>query len=157
MRIKNDKRGLSTVVTTLIIILLVLVAIGIIWFVIQGLIEDTSGQIDLLAACPQINLKATSVSCTTGNDGTNSLCNVTVRREDTMDYDVSDVKLAFSNDTGNIYALNIGESVDGLETVTISDQPITGVSDVSEVKVYPMISGELCAQPSHTYTNIVYP
>ena len=36
----SNKKGLSTVVTTLIIILLVLVAIGIVWVVIRGVIES---------------------------------------------------------------------------------------------------------------------
>ena len=37
---KDNKRGLSTVVTTLIIVLLVLVAIGIIWGVVNNLVQE---------------------------------------------------------------------------------------------------------------------
>jgi len=39
---KNNKRGLSTVVTTLIIVLLVLIAIAIIWIVLSNLIVEDS-------------------------------------------------------------------------------------------------------------------
>ena len=39
------KRGLSTVIVYLIIILLVLVSIGIMWIVIRDLVEDTSKEI----------------------------------------------------------------------------------------------------------------
>ena len=42
-----QKRGLSTVITTLIMILLVLVAIGIIWVVVRGIIEKNSEQITI--------------------------------------------------------------------------------------------------------------
>jgi hypothetical protein len=66
---RPDKRGLSTVVTTLIIILLVLVAIGIIWIVIRGVIESGAGQIDVAAKCPLLDLaitKNTTAFTTTG-------------------------------------------------------------------------------------------
>lgn len=43
----HSKRALSTVVTTLILILLVLVAIGIIWVVVSNLIEAGADQIDI--------------------------------------------------------------------------------------------------------------
>ena len=42
-----SKRGLSTIVATLIIILLVLVAVGIIWVVIRNVIQEGSEQISL--------------------------------------------------------------------------------------------------------------
>ena len=45
-----EKRGLSTVVTTVIMVLLVLVAVGVVWTVVQGIIGDAktnaSGSID---------------------------------------------------------------------------------------------------------------
>lgn len=73
----QTKKGLSTVVTTLIIILLVLVAIGIIWVVIKNFITQGTDQIDYATACPQINLQIKSTTCTTSG---NSPCNVVVER-----------------------------------------------------------------------------
>ena len=52
-----NKKGLSTVVTTLIVILLVLVAIAIIWVVIRNVIESGAGQIDVRSTCLGIDLK----------------------------------------------------------------------------------------------------
>ena len=42
-----NKKGLSMVVTSLIIILLVLVAIGIIWVVVQNIITEGTEQVSL--------------------------------------------------------------------------------------------------------------
>ncbi|MFA4952710.1 MAG: archaellin/type IV pilin N-terminal domain-containing protein [Candidatus Pacearchaeota archaeon] len=59
----TNKKGLSTVVTTLILILLVLVAIGIVWVVVRGLIGTTESQIDIQKKCIGIDLEITSASC----------------------------------------------------------------------------------------------
>jgi hypothetical protein len=65
-----NKKGLSTVVTTLIIILLVLVAVGIIWIVVRGVIEQGADQVDVSSACPLIDVRiigngtCTSTTCT---------------------------------------------------------------------------------------------
>lgn len=71
----KDKKGLSTIVTTLIIILLVLVAIGIVWVVVRGVVEEGTGQIDIKVKCIDVNVKATAVTCTAANS-----CDVTLTR-----------------------------------------------------------------------------
>jgi hypothetical protein len=43
----NNKRGLSTIITTLIIILISIVAIGLIWFVINNILSESSEEISL--------------------------------------------------------------------------------------------------------------
>lgn len=149
----KSKKGLSTVVTTLIIILLVLVAIGIIWFVIQGLIEDTIEDIDVLSACPQIILKATAVECIELEYDQISNCSVTLRREDTSDYEVSSVDLVFINKTGDVSDTKNFET--SLTQLQIAQEDIvTEIKAVSEVSVYPRIDGKLCRNPSDTYTAI---
>jgi flagellin-like protein len=54
--IKNSKRGLSAIVTTLIIILLVFIAIGIVWVVIQDVIKGGTESIDYQSQCLEIGL-----------------------------------------------------------------------------------------------------
>jgi hypothetical protein len=44
---RSDSRGLSTIVATLIIILLVLVAVGILWVVVRNVIQTNSEQVSL--------------------------------------------------------------------------------------------------------------
>ena len=52
----KNKRGMSAIITTLIIIALALVAIGIIWFVIQNVLSSTKSEVtqgteDLFGTC----------------------------------------------------------------------------------------------------------
>ncbi len=89
----NNKKGLSTVLTTLIIILLVLVAIGIVWVVIRGVLETGTGDIGTSVKCLDVDVKATKVECTVG------LCNTTVERSAGGE-DISGINLIFSEEDG---------------------------------------------------------
>ena len=60
---RKDKHGLSTVVTTLIIILLVIVAIGIIWLVVRNLLNTETGTIDIQQKCLGTNLEFQEAAC----------------------------------------------------------------------------------------------
>lgn len=67
----KDKRGISNIVTILIIIALVLVAIGIVWVVVQnvlsqGQIETEQAMGDLFDKCPTANV--------TDQDDTGGVC-----------------------------------------------------------------------------------
>ena len=69
----RNNKGLSTVVTTLIIILLVLVAVGIIWGVVNNLLNKTKGKIQSSAECFDLDVSAVNVlpvneSVTPGDD-----------------------------------------------------------------------------------------
>ncbi len=73
--IRNTK-GLSAVVTTLIIILLVLVAVGIIWVVVNNVLESGAEQTEISAKCLKADAEITAVTC----EDVTGLCNVTVQR-----------------------------------------------------------------------------
>lgn len=57
----KNKKGLSDVVTTLIIILLAIVAIAIVWFVVQNLLEKQSTNINYNTKCLGIDIQATKM------------------------------------------------------------------------------------------------
>ncbi len=154
MLYKKDKKGLSTVVTTLIIILLVLVAIGIIWVVIRGLIDQSSGQIDLLTACPQVDVSVKSVACTAvvGAADTSD-CLVTLERKDSADYAVTNAKLVFSN-TSKSNTVQFGLGLVQLESKTSASLNVVLNSiSIIELKVYPQLGDaeEICNNPSDTF------
>lgn len=88
---RDNKKGLSTVVTTLIIILLVLVAIGIIWVVVRGVVESGTSEFDAAARCLKLDVRATTVTCAAVND-----CTVVVERKAGGD-EIGGVKLVFKN------------------------------------------------------------
>ncbi len=58
---KSNKKGLSTIVATLLIILLTLVAVGIIWVVIRGVVDDSTQQVSIDSKCLAASVEATRV------------------------------------------------------------------------------------------------
>ena len=58
----KDKRGLSAIIATLLIILLTLVSVGIIWVVIRNVVEDSAGQIEISQKCISVQLSAVAVN-----------------------------------------------------------------------------------------------
>ena len=61
----KNKRGMSAVITTLIIILLTIVALGIVWVVVKNVISNSSKQINLRGLGKGLEIKKALVS---GND-----------------------------------------------------------------------------------------
>jgi len=60
----KNKRGMSAIVTMLIIVALSLVAIGVVWYIIQNLISDTEDEViqgseDLFANCADVGTVTT--------------------------------------------------------------------------------------------------
>ncbi len=57
-----NKRGLSGVVTSLILILLVLVAVGIVWVVVKNIISEGSEQVSLGMFTVDLEIKNVKVN-----------------------------------------------------------------------------------------------
>jgi hypothetical protein len=110
-----DKKGLSAVVTTLIIILLVLVAVGIVWVVVRNVVETGTGQLDLNAKCLAVKLDAVSVE-QIGFDGTEATYRIKLHR-DAGGEAIGGVKISLHNDTDSSGVLDFGQSIDALDTV----------------------------------------
>ena len=91
-----DKKGLSTVVATLIIILLVLVAVGIVWVVIQRVLVSGSAQIELDQKCRDISFRNVGVS----PGETAGVYLVTLDRS-SSGLEIGGVKLNFFNSSGD--------------------------------------------------------
>jgi hypothetical protein len=129
--IKN-KRGLSTIVITLILILLSLVAVGIVWVVVNNIIKSGAKGIDTSAKCLNVNVEATAVKCA----GTN--CNVTLMRTGTESEAITGVKLVFKNSTAGTSSAVIDEpgNIEVLAGKSINDVPAGIVPDKIEVTAY---------------------
>src|SRR3989338_395678 len=108
------KRGLDAVVTTLIIILLVLVAVGIIWVVVRNVVQQGSEQIDISAKCIAVDLRAVSVASVVGQAGNYS---VTLNRRAGGDV-IGGVKVTLFNDTANSGVADFGTTLNQLDTKT---------------------------------------
>jgi len=120
-----EKKGLSAVVTTLIIILLVLVAVGGIWIVVSNFIDTGTEQIDLSSKCRAVDLSAVSVASTGGTG-----YDVTLKRGAGGDT-IEGVKLNIFNSTDNSGVKEFGSSIAELETRT---QPVVGVENANRME-----------------------
>ena len=65
----RNTKGLSEIVATLIIILLTLVAVGIIWVVIRGVVTSGTNQISTSSECTAVNLNAVAAQETPAGSG----------------------------------------------------------------------------------------
>lgn len=141
----TGKRGLSAVITTLIIILLVLVAVGIIWVVVRNLLQEGAEQIDISARCLAVDMTAVSVTTVTNETESYS---VTLRRGAGGEA-IGGVKLTLFNSTDNSGVIDFGTALDELETKT--QDVVAGVANANrlEYTAYFVDSSgdeQLCAQ-----------
>ena len=129
----RDVKGLSNVIVTLIMIVLVLVAVGLIWTAVQSNIESGTEQIEVSSKCLKVDIKATKLECSGVNNG---VCSVTVTRNVGGD-DLAGIKLILTNTGGETnYIHDIPGNIVPLETKTEVDIT-TGLTDVSIVAVAP--------------------
>lgn len=115
----ENKKGLSAVVTTLIIILLVLVAVGIIWVVVRNVVDQGAAQIGDTFTCTSLDFSVTAASCAVNSTSNNWNCDVTYTRKSGGD-DVDGVKIILSNGQKS-YSKDVSGNVAVLDTNTESN------------------------------------
>ena len=91
---KNTK-GLSGVITTLIIILLVIAAIGIIWAVVNPFIKGSGDDIASQTDCMALDIRIDRAVC----NATGDACSITLKRG-SGGKEITGVKLLFYNELG---------------------------------------------------------
>jgi len=93
----NNKKGISDVVTTVLIVLLSLVAVAIVWSFLSPLITKSGTQISQTQACLSASLEVASCKVASG-----TLYNVTVHRNaGAADVEEMKLKLIFLNADGS--------------------------------------------------------
>lgn len=106
----SSKKGLSDVVATLVVILLVLVAVGVVWAAVQGLIRGGAEQVELNSRCNEVDFQSVGISESGGGNYT-----VTLDRTSSGET-INGVKVAFFNSSGaSSGVLEFGASLDPLE------------------------------------------
>jgi hypothetical protein len=149
MRTQN-KKGLSDIVTTLIIIVLSLVAIGIVWVVVRNLVEGGAEQIDINQKCLSVDLSAVTI-----NETSSGVYSVTLRRGSDSEGDIGVKINIFSGITvssgvldfepfGNLEALETSTKTIDTNTAT----PVVGGDKVEFTAFFQDASGneQLCSQ-----------
>jgi len=155
--IKNTK-GLSAIVGTLLILLLVIIAVGIVWGVLRGTVEEGADKLKAGTACLGISVKTTIADCSSS-----TTCDVTLYREaggDTMD----GAKIAISDGLAS-YVHDEEIAMKELETATItgidftsSDVVVANIASI-ETSVYIKDSnGEKNICPgTHSFVDVQLP
>ncbi len=93
----GNRKGLSTIVVTLIIILLSLVSIGVVWVVVNNLVKSGTSGVEIGSKCLGVDVSATAVTCTP--TGVEEFCAVTLSRTGTGTEEIGGVKIVFKNET----------------------------------------------------------
>jgi len=96
----QNKKGLSEVVTNVLIVLLVIVAIGVIWAFIYPMITKGGAKIEASQACLSINTALEITKC----NSTGTSANVLVKRSAGSEA-LKEIKLIFDKEDGS--TLNI--------------------------------------------------
>jgi len=134
----KNKSGLSDIILTLIMILLVLVAVGIVWAVASGVINRGAGKVDLGTRCLDVDIKATSVVESWDTTSKSSSYMITLARSAGGD-SIGGVKIALSggNTTGQNFVYDLPGNMDLLATKRVNTSEIQLInSTIADVTVY---------------------
>lgn len=108
----NNKKGMSGIVMTIIMIALVLVAVGIVWVVIQNILTQSAEDIEIQNKCRQVQMIVTNGDCT----GTS--CTATISRK-AGGSAIDGYSLIYLNaDESTSYDADYGNNIGPLATVT---------------------------------------
>jgi hypothetical protein len=147
-----EKRGLSTIVATLIIVLLVLVAVGIIWVVIRDMVEGGAEQIDITNKCLAIELQALSV-----NETPAGVYDITIERRSGGE-EIEGIKVNIINDTDSSGLIDFPAITQADQETAVINTSASGNELVNGITMqytpfFKDASGneQLCSQ-SRTYT-----
>lgn len=148
---KNNK-GLSAVVTTLIIILLTIVAIMIIWGVVRGLLDKSSGTIDVSSKCMDIDVRATKVMNNSEAVAGTGNYSVTVTRSSGGD-DIEGLEIVLSSDTDASDVFDSTEALAplGVKTYSIAKAGLTNVTKARVAAYFTDSKGEKQRCPETVY------
>ncbi|HED05162.1 MAG TPA: hypothetical protein ENI61_00590 [Ignavibacteria bacterium] len=128
---RNNKRGISSIVVSLMMIVLVLVAVSVIWYSVKTILKGGTEQINQGTKCLKIDVTTTNLIC---NGTNNDTCSVTVTRNPGGE-DIAGIKLVFTNSTGTKnYVYDVPGNIAPLEAKTESGIN-TNVSNANNVKV----------------------
>jgi len=146
LKMLKNKKGLSMVVTTLITILLVLVAIGIVWVVVKNVVESGSKGIDLTTKCLSVDVRAIAA-----NSCNATQCTITINRRAGGEA-IGGVKMVLSNGTDTSEVITIKENIESLGTITRTAN-FTMTTNPNKIEITPYFvddSGkdQICSQTS---------
>jgi flagellin-like protein len=147
----SNKKGISNIVSTLLIVLLVIVAVGVVWVAVRGMLDRSTAELDISQKCMATNVYATKVNCTSGT------CDVTVKRGTGGD-EFDGVRIILTNADEESFTSDVEGSINELATSTETGI-VTGLGNVTKVEVAAYFldsSGEkqVCSVNSGAFTGV---
>lgn len=142
----KDKRGVSAIVATLIIILLVIVSVGIVWVVIRNIIQGGTEQLETGSQCIEVSIDIQGVTEDSG------VYSVSLRRGSGGEK-IGGIKIVLLNETDSS---NIQNGFKGLNQLTTKTETFSGPTNAIELEytVYFIDDSgkeQICSQTG-TYT-----
>jgi len=136
----KNKKGLSGIVTTLIIILLVIAAVSVIWGVVSNLLDSGTGSINKGALCLEIDLNANQVT----GDRLVGDYNVTLERKSGPQDKLAKAAVTFYSDVGNSDPQYLESDIDNsFDILSVKTLSYTGViANATSVIVTPYFIDE---------------
>jgi len=119
-----NKKGVSTIVVTVILVALVLIAIGVVWAVVSGLIGKSTQTVNYHEKCLSVSVQATRATCTEGALPNGDTCDILVQRLGTGTDAIGGVKLVFKNASNGIGSAAL-DSADATPPITNIEPLVT--------------------------------
>jgi len=133
----RNTKGMSEVVTTVIFVSLALIAIGIVWAVINGVIQKGASDVTSSGDCLKFDISPTAASCVGVDtsvpvDGTIDAydCSATLYRK-SGGADINGVKMVFRDATGaSGNVIGYASNIEALKTVVLSKTNVAALANV---------------------------
>jgi len=141
-----NKRGVSAVVATILIILLVIVGVTILWAAVRPTIEQTTKQIN--AECITIDLEITGCDLTPASD------TVTIKRN-IGEGELGGIKLIVDGTPCDTESIALGQLESSSDHACIIDEGTNNIVDFSnkEIEIAAVLTGgQLCAPLRNPFT-----
>lgn len=122
--IYRNKRAMSTIIITIIMIAFALVAIGVVWAVVTNLLSGRTEAIDYESKCLDSNIDVTAFVCSAAQ------CNVTIQRRIGAKEVFDGIGIVVSNGTAQAEAFASG-NIDPAATVSLT---VTDGASINEVR-----------------------
>jgi len=127
-----------------------LIAVGVVWTVVNNIVERGAESIDVTAKCIEIDVEVSQSQCSPEGS-----CNVTILRNGGGDV-IGGVKLIFNNVTRETnYVHTVAGDITLLETKT-EKNIVTGIGNVNSIEVNAPASNPLRACKMSSVCNAIY-
>lgn len=135
----KNKRGLSTIVVTLIILVITLVSVGILYAIYTNILNQNKGQVDIQSKCLNAPINVVSATCVAVQKGPN--CTIYLEKGLTASTVPDQVKFSFIDKNGLVSDEKTNSWSTSAITITDIKKSTNNLdSDITTVRVVPQFN-----------------